>query len=136
MLFSGKAFPATRMLGRFFKWLSLILYCICIYKLTIAACELVDLLFSRGTFLTNVNCLGAFFRGYVRLRVTSHHTLKLREHLRSGKKRLSGFDSPYIQTEKSYLIALNYVKLSLPLDLPFTLCIRITSIQENSLCNR
>ena len=42
----------------------------------------------------------------------------LREYLLSGKKLLSGPYSAEIQTEKSYLIALNDVKLILPLILP------------------
>ena len=45
------------------------------------------------------------------MRVTSSSYQEvMQEHLLSGKKLLSGLDSPYIQTEKSYLIALNNVK--------------------------
>ena len=55
----------------------------------------------------------------------------------SGKKLLSGLDSPYIQTEKSYLIALNNVNNveitlpdALPLDVPFTLSKRTPFITQ------
>jgi len=46
------------------------------------------------------------------MRMTSSYPEVMRECLHRGKNLLSGLDSPYIQTEKSYLIVLN--KLNSP----------------------
>ena len=59
------------------------------------------------------------------MRVTSSsYSEVIQEHLLSGEKLLSGPYSAEIQTNMSYMIELNNVKVNLPLilplDLPFT----------------